>query len=252
MGRLAWVMLGGSLIYVGGMFLNDACDVEFDRAHRSERPIPAGEVGAAAVWVAGFGLLLAGWICLARLGTAGIGIGLLLVAAVVVYDVVHKEVPYAPILMALCRFLLFLVAGSAALDGIGGQTVWSGLVLGVYVVGLSYAARRESAGGPMAYWPLLLLVAPLLLAGFTNPPYAWGRSIVLMPVVIFAIWTVRCLSLLWRGVGAESTRAGVSGLLAGIVWVDVVAVMPPNWPFGMVFLGLFGLSVVLQRVVPAT
>lgn len=251
-GRCLWALAGGSLIYVGGMFLNDACDVEFDRAHRAERPIPAGQVVAAAVWAAGFGLLLAGWVCFARLGMAGMGFGLLLVVAVVAYDVVHKAVSFAPVLMALCRVLLFLAAGSAASEGIAGQTVWSALVLGLYVVGLSYVARRESAGGAMAYGPLLLLTAPLVLAAFTNPTHAWGRAFVLMPVVIFAVWTLRCLSLLWRGGGAAGARAGVSGLLAGIVWVDVVAVMPPGSPFGMLFLTLFVLSLLLQRVVPAT
>src|SRR3954466_5310656 len=33
---------GTSLLYVGGMFLNDVFDIEFDRQHRSERPIPSG------------------------------------------------------------------------------------------------------------------------------------------------------------------------------------------------------------------
>ncbi len=252
LGRLMWVMWGGSLIYVGGMFLNDACDVEFDRAHRSERPIPSGAVSEAAVWLAGSGLLLVGWICFARLGAAGLVLGLLLVVAVVAYDIVHKAVSYAPVLMALCRLMLFLVAGSAAGEEMEGQTVWSGLVLALYVVGLSYVARRESLGGILSYGPLLLLLAPLLLAGFINPPDSWGRSEVLIPVVLYTLWTLRCLSRFWRGGGAEGARAGVSGLLAGIVWVDVVAVMPPGWPFGAAFLGLFGLALVMQRAVPAT
>ncbi len=34
--------LACSLFYVGGMFLNDAFDREFDRRVRPERPIPSG------------------------------------------------------------------------------------------------------------------------------------------------------------------------------------------------------------------
>ena len=34
---LAWLCLGGSLIYTGGMYLNDAFDVRFDRSFRPER-----------------------------------------------------------------------------------------------------------------------------------------------------------------------------------------------------------------------
>ncbi len=254
-GRLVLATLGGSLIYVAGMFLNDACDVEFDRVHRGERPIPSGEVTVARVWVAGLGLLLAGWICLALLGTAGMGLGVLLLMAVMAYDLVHKAVSFSPVLMAACRFLLFLAAGSAAEEGIVGQTVWSGLVLAFYIVGLSYVARRESVGGGlMAAWPLALMLAPLLLAGFVNPSSSWGKGAVLMPIVLLLVWTARCLTLLWRGGagGGGGIRAGVSGLLAGIVWVDVVAVMPAAWPMGGVFLILFVLSLVLQRVVPAT
>lgn len=39
--------LGASLLYIGGMFLNDACDVWFDVRHRRERPIPAGHIKSA-------------------------------------------------------------------------------------------------------------------------------------------------------------------------------------------------------------
>ncbi|MGE3313009.1 MAG: UbiA family prenyltransferase [Limisphaerales bacterium] len=258
-GRLMLALLGGSLIYVAGMFLNDACDVEFDRVHRGERPIPSGEVTVPQVWVAGLGLLLAGWICLVLLGTAGMILGVLLLMAVMAYDFVHKSVSFSPVLMAACRFFLFLAAGSAAAEGIVGRTVWSGLVLALYIVGLSYVARCESAGGLKAAWPFLLLGAPIALAGFVNAPSSWRNGTVLMPVVLLVIWTLRCQTLIFRASrgapsagGGEGVRAGVSGLLAGIVWVDVVAVMPAAWPMGGVFLGLFVLSLVLQRVVPAT
>ncbi len=44
------LLLGASLLYVGGMFLNDAFDQEFDRVSRRERPIPSGQIDAAEVW----------------------------------------------------------------------------------------------------------------------------------------------------------------------------------------------------------
>src|SRR5689334_22435492 len=49
-----------SLLYVGGMYLNDAFDREYDARERPERPIPAGEVSAAAVFGSGFGMLALG------------------------------------------------------------------------------------------------------------------------------------------------------------------------------------------------
>ena len=38
-----------TLLYVAGMFLNDAFDAEIDARERPERPIPAGEVSRAVV-----------------------------------------------------------------------------------------------------------------------------------------------------------------------------------------------------------
>ena len=39
-GKLPFLFAGTTLLYIGGMYLNDAFDVEFDRQHRKERPIP--------------------------------------------------------------------------------------------------------------------------------------------------------------------------------------------------------------------
>ena len=58
--RLALLMLALSLFYVGGMFLNDAFDRDFDAKHRPERPIPSGQVSVQEVFIAGFGLLAMG------------------------------------------------------------------------------------------------------------------------------------------------------------------------------------------------
>ncbi len=52
--RVAVLLVAFSLCYVAGMFLNDAFDREFDREHRSERPIPAGRVTATVVFSLGF------------------------------------------------------------------------------------------------------------------------------------------------------------------------------------------------------
>ena len=46
-----------SLLYTGGMYLNDAFDREVDARERPERPIPSGRVRAGSVFAIGFGLL---------------------------------------------------------------------------------------------------------------------------------------------------------------------------------------------------
>ena len=51
----AWLIAGATLLFLAGMFLNDAFDVQFDREHRPERPIPSGAISGKAVWVLGIG-----------------------------------------------------------------------------------------------------------------------------------------------------------------------------------------------------
>ena len=46
---LALLCLGATCLYLGGMYLNDAFDAQFDQQHRPERPIPSGAISAAAV-----------------------------------------------------------------------------------------------------------------------------------------------------------------------------------------------------------
>ena len=58
--------------------------------------------------------------------------------------------------------------GAAARKGIAGLAIWSGLALALFVVGLSYIARKESARGPVGFWPCWLLGAPLVLAWIVN------------------------------------------------------------------------------------
>src|ERR1700742_2288144 len=50
---LAWLLAGGSLLYTGGMILNDAADVRYDRTQRPERPIPSGRIQAWQAWTVG-------------------------------------------------------------------------------------------------------------------------------------------------------------------------------------------------------
>src|ERR1044071_7583847 len=58
--KLPFLFPGVTLLYIGGMFLNDAFDAEFDRLHRKERPIPSGAISLQVVWRCGFTLLLLG------------------------------------------------------------------------------------------------------------------------------------------------------------------------------------------------
>jgi len=250
--RFLMLCLGTSLMYVGGMYLNDAFDVDFDRQHRRERPIPSGAIGERAVWVLGFIWLIAGlasmfWLAQTN-GTTAI-LAVLLAGCILVYDAVHKAFTLSPALMGVCRMLVVLMAASAGRLGITGLTIWSALVLAFYVIGLSYIARHESLPGTIRYWPCIFVAAPIVLAAVVNrgewKAHGWILSVILI------VWSVQALRFSYWTQEKNYGRT-VSGLLAGIVLVDLLAVGASTPQLAVLFGALFALTVLFQRFVPAT
>lgn len=248
-GPFALLGFAATCLYVGGMYLNDAFDAQFDQQHRPERPIPSQAIRVEAVWAWGFGWMAAGLACLFLFRETTIILALLLAVAILVYDAVHKIFAFSPVLMAACRFLLILLAASTGERGVTGLAVWSAIVMACYIVGLSYLARKEISMGTFSYWPCLFLAAPLVLALVVNQGEPWLRGLFLCLVV--AVWMLRCL---WSALGAGQRNVGraVSGLLAGIALVDLLAVWEGQVLVAVAFVGLFVLALVFQRFVPAT
>jgi hypothetical protein len=239
---------GATLLYVGGMFLNDAFDADFDRQFRSERPIPSGQISERDVWWFGGLLIFLGWLLLFLLGNTVALLALVLVAAIVLYDAVHKHTEVAPLLMALCRFLLYAVAGAATFQNVNQTVLGHGLVLAAYIVGVSMLARNESGAGKVSFAPLLLVLAPLIANVWIEPhrnALSWLASAGL------AGWLTWCVLRIKRDHRPDVGRI-VAGLLAGIVLVDCAAVPMLSFSVTIVFAGLFLLARVMQRIVPAT
>ena len=136
--RFGLLCLGATLLYSGGMFLNDAFDVGFDRRYRSERPIVSGQVSLRFVWIAGTTLLGIGWLVIVPLGSNAAFFGILLVLGIVFYNWIHKRTSLAPLLMACCRFLLYLMSASAAQLGFSQAVVWFALALFCYKIGRAH------------------------------------------------------------------------------------------------------------------
>ena len=248
-GVFTLLCVSGSLLYLGGMFLNDAFDASFDRQYRRERPIPSGAIVEELVWKLGGGMLGLGWLLLAVLGWDTALLASLLVVAVLVYDAVHKAVAFSPVLMAACRFFLFLAAASAGWDGVTGIAIWNAFGLAGWIVGLSYVAKRESTTGRVQRWPLLVLALPLGFAALYNYGEDWrGRALLLALLVI--AWAGWCLRHTFA-VGNRNLGLSVAGLLAGICLVDCLAVVPTP-QVGVIFVGLFVAALLGQRFVPAT
>jgi 4-hydroxybenzoate polyprenyltransferase len=247
--RFILLCAGASLLYIGGMYLNDAFDAQFDQQHRRERPIPSGAISERTVWQLGFTWLALGLLLLSSLGFATAFLALLLALTILLYDAIHKIFAFSPVLMAVCRFYVYLAAASVGYDGITGLSIWSGLVLACYVVGLSYLARRESTGVTLQYWPCLFLATPIVLAAIINTGEYRLRACFLSGLLL--VWVVYCLRFTFWSHQRNIGRS-VSGLLAGIVLLDWLAVGPGVMSLSPVFVALFIVALLLQRVVPAT
>jgi 4-hydroxybenzoate polyprenyltransferase len=141
-GRVAVTMLAMSLLYVAGMFLNDAFDRRFDARERPDRPIPAGAIAPLEVFAVGYGLLGAG---IGLVAATALWPALALAAAIVAYDAWHKTNPLSPALMALCRALVYVTAAFAVGGTLRPPVVVGAVVIFAYLVALTGWAKR---GGP--------------------------------------------------------------------------------------------------------
>lgn len=251
--KLPLLLLGVSALYTGGMFLNDAFDVDFDRQRRSTRPIPSGAIAEEWVWVYGWIWIALGILLLIFCSKWAGALAVVLAVCIVVYDAAHKVVTASPWLMGLCRFWVYVIAGTVGQGDFNGRPIWCGAALALYIVGLSYVARRETrvpGRGVLPYWPLILLAGPILLAGLMDVNGSRKPAIYLS--VVLVCWIIRCTRAVFLGGEVVVVRI-VSGLLAGIVLVDWLAVAP-QCPFalGVIFALLFVATLLSQRFIPAT
>ena len=249
------LMLAGSSFYVGGMYLNDAFDAEIDQRERPERPIPSGQVTARTVFAFGFAMLLGGIGLLAVLGVflqgvpgwPTVGTGLLLAFTVLIYDAYHKTNPFSPLLMGICRILLYVMAALALRPTLSLNLALGCAVLLSYLIGLTQVAKQENLGHLRDAWPLLALAAPLLY-GLTN----WTQAPVLLGLVALTAWIGYALSYLFIASRLHIPRA-VGALIAGISLVDalLIGMHGGGAPMLLAF-GGFGATLLLHRYVPGT
>ena len=171
--RFVWLIVGATLLFLAGMFLNDAFDVQFDREHRPERPIPSGAISVKSVWVLGIGQLLLGLGCLVCLNTLATLCAIGLAGSILLYDWLHKRTAWSPLLMGLCRLFLYLLAGATATGSLGLTVVLSACcAVGVH----RRAEQHRPARGHRRPGQLMAVLAAWLAVGTRLRAAILGRE----------------------------------------------------------------------------
>ncbi|KMS87893.1 4-hydroxybenzoate polyprenyltransferase, partial [Streptomyces regensis] len=144
-GTRGWAMPAASAcFYLAGMALNDYADRELDAVERPERPIPSGRVRPGEALALAAGLTGAGLgIAAAVGGRTAVRIAVPVAAAAWTYDLVAKDTPAGPAVMAAAR-------GLDVLLGAGGRPRRAALpasAVAGHTLGVTTLSRGEVHGG---------------------------------------------------------------------------------------------------------
>jgi len=261
---LLLVCFSVTLLYIGGMYLNDAFDREVDSIERPSRPIPLGLAKVNRVFTAGYAMLAAG---IAGLGFVafyqgsvftGFLFALLLGGSILLYDMRHKNNPFSPLIMGLCRALVYISVAFAFVK-MPLYDNWdlyaAAFVLWCYIVGLSYIARQESLSHVKNLWPLALLLAPV---GYAVVTTVFGQIQLVNRLEVFllsaSLVSVIGYSFFWlRNPGNKRISHAVSVMISGICFVDALVMSLHGASFCLwVGAGGFVLTLFFQKWIPGT
>jgi len=244
-----------SLAYLAGMFLNDVFDAEFDKEHRSNRPIPNGEISTGTVANAAIILLVlcfASTVGAAILAQQSVSQALFavtaLVGCIVLYDAWHKNNPISPVIMGACRALVYvscalIVSKQLSLILLGGAAV-----LWLYVIGLTYTAKQEHLNHVQNAWPLIGLYLPMACGAFLALHKTW----VMIPLALYIASVVFAISRIVRRNPGDVPVAVVTLIASMALW-DAMLLFAAGFPaLAMMAIGCWLLTLAFQHWVSGT
>ncbi|HYV35028.1 MAG TPA: UbiA family prenyltransferase [Gemmataceae bacterium] len=241
MGPFLCLVVASSCLYCAGMVWNDYFDYDQDLKERPFRPLPSHRISRGAAMRLGVVLFAAGIMFAILAGIVGDGfqsgpliVAILLVLAILLYDAWLKRTFLGPVSMGLCRFLNVLLGLTVAVDGIPSWGFVLALVVGVYIVGVTWFARKEarlSKQLELAAAALVMLTAlPLaLFLPALGRQQARGETVgqighLLFPylLVAFGFWVGIPAAAAIRNTSPKYVQAGVKRAIIGLVVLDAV------------------------------
>ncbi len=213
------LMIGIACFYIGGMALNDLADVEHDRRHRPERPIPSGRITrrGALVFILGcFALgLIACFLAAPAAGLASLG----LLTAIVLYDLLHHRLAISIVFMGLARGLVYLTAALAITPELPPDLIAPmALAITIYIIMVTVVARGEAANRlgrsrRLSMTMILIAIAPALFIF----PQQQVEAVILSGLILIGWLVFNQRHLLLH---PPRLPAAVMGMLAAICLID--------------------------------
>jgi 4-hydroxybenzoate polyprenyltransferase len=269
------LLLASSCLYCSGMVWNDYFDFEQDLKERPFRPLPSYRVQKSTAARLGMGLMVAGvgFAILAGLRAEGWRLGptavaLQLVAAIFLYDGWWKRTFLGPVSMGLCRFYNVLLGLTVAVDGIPWWGFVLAVVVGTYIVGVTWFARKEARVSKqlelsaaallmLAALPLALFL-PVLGTQFGRLDNGGSRFLalghILFPylLVAFGFYIGIPAATAIRNPGPRQVQTAVKRAILGLVVLDAVLATSLAGTTGLLILLLLPPSLYLGRWVYST
>jgi hypothetical protein len=279
--------IAASCLYIGGCFLGDAVDVEFDKTHKPTRPIPMGILDRNSIFGSAAFLLTTGIVLpfayikfsYGSFNIPTLAASILLAGAIVIYSIWHKRSPWIGLpFIGACRFFLVLFAAYIAVTnvpslneifnsysespGISSITIACGdegvrpihfiyaLLVGIYTICFASVASSESSPNPITWRKGLMAIMLTLPVATIVVTYQSGVSItspILVAVLVYLLWMITA----FRKINTNKGQF-VSMSLAGFCLLDATFAAQFGWQWLITCFVLFGLSLLLQKWAPAT
>jgi len=246
------LLLASACLYSAGMVWNDYFDQEQDRHERPFRPLPSGRVSPRQAAQLGVGLLVAGVLLSLPAGRTSLLIAICLAVTILAYDGWLKPTWAGPLAMGTCRFLNVLLGVSAC-----GSLLWPlgghlALIVGLYIVGVTWFARTEartSNQNALRGAAAVLIVSLILALPLPSLLLEGQHSSFLFPYLLVAsgFWVGVPIWLAINNPVPSRVQAAVKRSLMALILLDTVLATATAGVIGLMILCLLAPSLYLNR-----